>query len=103
MKTFRFYQDPGHGWLEVSAQDLRELNLTARDFTTYSYVKATSGLYYLEEDCDAPKFIAAWQEKHGVSIVIVDVYQQRSFITSLPRNVAGEWRPFAPGFRQTGA
>jgi hypothetical protein len=59
---FIFYSDPGHGWLEVSAANLRALGLNPTDFSTCSYRKGN--VFYLEEDCDAPKFITAWEAKN---------------------------------------
>ena len=79
---FTFYTDPGHGWLQVSAADLRALCLTPQSFSRYSYRKAAD-LFYLEEDCDAPKFLAAWEAKHGRKPDIKDVHQERTFIRAL--------------------
>ena len=54
MKRYKFYADPGHGWLKVEKLDLAGLGI-ADQISEYSYVK---GIYaYLEEDCDAPLFI----------------------------------------------
>lgn len=63
-KTFTMHSDPGHGWLAVCDTDLIDVGLTPRSFSKYSYAKG--GTYYLEEDCDAPKFLAAYASKHGV-------------------------------------
>jgi hypothetical protein len=46
---YTFYEDPGHGWLEVQTVELVELGIVG-DITPYSYLKGT--LAYLEEDCD---------------------------------------------------
>ena len=84
MKTFNFYNDPGHGWLQVSAADLRAVDLTPRDFTRYSYRSKGAKLFYLEEDCDASKFVEAYEAKNGGRPEFKDRYQARSFIRSLP-------------------
>jgi hypothetical protein len=60
---FTFYSDPGHGWLEVPWTALKDLGLNPTDFSSCSYRKRN--VFYLEEDCDAPKFILAWTMKHG--------------------------------------
>ena len=51
-----FLTDPGHGWLSVKRSDLRELGI-AYDITPYSYQNGDR--VYLEEDCDANKFLVA--------------------------------------------
>lgn len=64
MQTFTFYSDPSHGWLKVSRADALALGFTAKDFSRFSYI-ADGGTLYLEEDCDAGKFLAAFEAKHG--------------------------------------
>ncbi len=54
MKRYKFYADPGHGWLKVSKLELAILGI-ADQISEYSYMRATYA--YLEEDCDAPLFI----------------------------------------------
>ena len=66
MKTFTFYTDPGHGWLKVSLSNLASLGFLPSDFSRYSYKKNDN--LYLEEDCDAAKFVLAYKTKHGVSL-----------------------------------
>ena len=58
MKTYKFYEDSGHGWLAVKRKELKELNLLNK-ISTYSYQKGLT--VYLEEDCDANIFINAIQ------------------------------------------
>ena len=53
--VFTFHTDPGHGWLEVSVSGLESVGFTTSDFSSYSY--RSGSRVYLEEDCDAPKFI----------------------------------------------
>ena len=53
---FTFYSDPSHGWLAVPAWVLR-LSGVSSLISEYSYVKGAT--VYLEEDCDAPRFIKA--------------------------------------------
>lgn len=61
--TFDFISDPGHGWLKVSLSDIAALGLTNRDFSAYSYRRDND--LYLEEDCDASKFIIAYKRHTG--------------------------------------
>jgi hypothetical protein len=60
--TFDFISDPGHGWLKVNTRDLFALGLTPADFSSYSYRRGDD--LYLEEDCDASTFLAAWKVKN---------------------------------------
>jgi hypothetical protein len=81
-KSFTFHTDPGHGWLEVSMHDMRDVGLEPHSFSRYSYRQRN--VFYLEEDCDASKFIAAWEAKHGKGWVSADKYATQSFIRNLP-------------------
>jgi len=56
MKTYRFYSDPGHGWLAVKRDELIRLGILDQ-ISSYSYQRGET--VYLEEDCDASTFIAA--------------------------------------------
>ena len=51
----KFYSDPGHGWLAVKKEDVELLNL---EISPFSYQKGKT--VYLEEDCDASKFLDAY-------------------------------------------
>lgn len=67
MKTFKFHSDPGHGWLAVKRQLLIDLGI----LNTISHCSFQKGkTIYLEEDCDAPKFLAAYKAKVGEDAVI---------------------------------
>ncbi len=54
-----FHVDGGHGWLEVPRAELSALGLEAR-VSEYSYLSVDGSVAYLEEDCDAPLFIEAF-------------------------------------------
>lgn len=71
MATFTFHSDQAHGWLQVERADALALGLTARNFSKYSYCK-DGGTLFLEEDCDANKFFAAYVAKHGALPTIID-------------------------------
>lgn len=63
MKTYKFYADPGHGWLAVKTEELMQLAIITR-ISAYSYMRGATS--YLEEDCDAALFFNAYKEKYGV-------------------------------------
>jgi hypothetical protein len=56
-----WHVDPGHAWLQVHRETLEDFNLSAGDFSEFSY--ADSHYLYLEEDCDAGKFLRAVGDK----------------------------------------
>lgn len=62
MKTYKFYIDPGHGWLAVKITELLELGIITK-ITSYSYMRGATA--YLEEDVDASLFIHAYKDKYG--------------------------------------
>jgi len=51
-----FLSDPGHGWLKVPLTDIVSLNLQ-QQISRYSFID--NGYAYLEEDGDAPRYLAA--------------------------------------------
>jgi len=82
-KHFAFHTDPGHGWLEVDWTDLKAVDLNPTDFSRCSYRRGNT--FYLEEDCDAPKFAAAFEAKYHKPIAHHEVYVHNTFIRNLPR------------------
>ncbi len=52
MKTYTFYQDPGHGWLKVPKSELEPIK---DKISPFSYMRGDWA--YLEEDLDAYEFI----------------------------------------------
>ena len=63
---YLFHEDPGHGWLEVPIQTIKDLNLTDK-ITPYSYMDQHS--VYLEEDCDLTTFMNTLKER-GIKLNI---------------------------------
>jgi hypothetical protein len=59
VQQFNFYYDAGHGWLQVHEEVLNFVGTTA-PISKYSYTK--DGYVYLEEDCDAGKFLNKLKE-----------------------------------------
>jgi len=95
-ETFTFYSDPGHAWLKVSFMDIHRIGLgISTDFSGYSYYKwdkeDSTGFAYLEEDCDAGIFLAAYYGKFKAMPRIVrnDSYED-SFIRGLQRFPRGK-------------
>lgn len=64
-KRYTFTSDPGHGWLVVPTKDIATLGI-AQDITPYSYLSPRGGKAYLEEDCDAGKFVEAYAKHYGL-------------------------------------
>ena len=79
-KTYRFFSDPGHGWLEVDYHDLLELGIE-RQISRYSYRKGR--LVYLEEDCDMA-VLGAFREHFTVDPRIDEVHQDPTPIRNYP-------------------
>lgn len=70
MKNFRFFSDPGHGWLRVPEKEINRLGI-ADDISPYSYQK--NGMVFLEEDCDMSVFLNARKERNEpVEIKVVN-------------------------------
>jgi hypothetical protein len=69
-EPFHFYADPGHGWLAITADDLEAVNLSADYFSKYSYSDGET--LYLEEDCDACLFLAAYEAFTGRAPKIIE-------------------------------
>lgn len=80
--TFRYIQDPGHGWLQVPRRLVHELGIEA-EITRYSYVDEHNA--YLEEDCDMPRFLRAFDEEMSdVDLVIEHAHSNdESFVRDL--------------------
>lgn len=74
-QVFTFHTDPGHGWLEVPAADVRALGVRV---SRYSFRSRDCRTLYLEEDCDAPAFTTAWAAAHGKAPQVVDAIHRDS-------------------------
>jgi len=70
-KHYTFIEDPGHGWLAVPEADLKGIGLK---FSQYS--PRRGGMVYLEEDCDAPKYLDYLQSQ-GMIVRITNKYVER--------------------------
>jgi len=79
----KFHSDPGHGWIEITLSQILDAGLKPSDFSSYSYRDGSK--FYLEEDCDADKFLTAYKTNHDVSFAHVEYYDY-CFIRDLPKN-----------------
>lgn len=77
---FKFYSDYGHGWLAVKRELLSKVNFTPSQF---SYQKGQT--VYLEEDCDALRFLELWKSQGFETIVKEINVKGRSRIRSYER------------------
>lgn len=81
--TLEFLADPGHGWLQVDMEHVRRLGI-AQQISAYSYISRDGRTAYLEEDCDAGRYIEACKAA-GIAIELRDHHSNGdSFIRRLP-------------------
>lgn len=85
-RPLRFFSDAAHGWLEVPASELVRLGI-ANDISHYSFISTDGALAYLEEDCDASRYVDALTARGERLPPITDRYEHNSGVRSL--------RPFA--------
>jgi hypothetical protein len=73
---FTYYIDSGHGWIMVTDADLADVGLKPSMFSAKGQFvqRQSSQRIFLEEDCDAPQFLAAWEVKHGRKAELREVY-----------------------------
>jgi hypothetical protein len=81
--TFIKHSDPGHGWLEVTPSDLKEVGLALSDISGYSYKNRRGTRFFLEEDCDLSTFFKAYKAKTGAYPTTVESYDDDEFPESL--------------------
>jgi hypothetical protein len=81
-QAYRFHSDAGHGWLEVSIDELYRLKLTTK-ISRYSYRLGSKA--FLEEDCDATRFFDA-KKAAGEPFTLIELTPMRnSNIRNFPR------------------
>ena len=80
MQTYRYIQDPAHGWIEVPLEELESIGYK---ISRYSYMNPKTGKAYLEEDCDAAIFIKKLKDT-DTPYEIKEVYQENTFVRNLP-------------------
>jgi hypothetical protein len=79
LKPYIFHSDPGHAWLEVDRQELKDLNIL-QDITTFSYQKGDK--VFLEEDCDYSTFVKAYMKKYGTKPEYTEQFKENTPIRS---------------------
>lgn len=80
--TFKFYSDPGHGWLAVKRSLLFSLCIQDK-ISIYSYQKGNT--VYLEEDMDAGVLLTAIKTKNIPYTILEKSTNNRSPIRSYNR------------------
>ncbi len=85
---FKFITDPGHGWLRVPHKVIRDMGLTAKSFSRYSYVD--NDYMYLEEDLDAGVFLQTYQNITGSDADCKVEHVARTDIRQKLRNLGGK-------------
>ena len=96
-KQFIFHEDAGHGWLEVSYQDVVDVDIH-NEISEFSYINRTTKKIFLEEDCDWLLFINAFKNKYGFKPTYkLGKYFESSPIRDLPRYIGWQfnlyWNP----------
>ena len=79
----KYHADCGHAWIEVSLNQILSTGLMPKDFSIYSYRDGSK--FYLEEDCDAPKFLNYYEINHEVEFNHIN-YNSDCWIRYLERN-----------------
>ena len=79
---FKFFEDPGHGWLEVPVSMLDLMGIRPK-ISNFSYRK--NDMAYLEEDCDFAVFYDAFVKTYGTPPKYERVYQEVTPIRSYSR------------------
>jgi hypothetical protein len=70
MRFYNVHEDGGHGWLEVSKE---EIMATPVPVTPYSYQDKTN--VYLEEDCDKYRYLS-YLDMQGVPYTLIGIYHR---------------------------
>jgi hypothetical protein len=78
---FKYYQDPGHGWVEVSADLLKKHNIVDK-ISQFSYYDDDSKMAYLEEDCDVDVLCQALK-KAGIQYKFKSIHVNLSPIRNM--------------------
>jgi hypothetical protein len=71
-KSYIYHVDGGHGWLEVSREELDLMGIVGA-LSAYSYQSKDGNTVYLEEDSDAGLFVKAYREINDTNPKFVTV------------------------------
>ena len=96
-KQFTFHEDAAHAWLEVSYQDVTDVDIH-KEISEFSYINRFLEKIYLEEDCDYTLFMNAFKNKYCYKPLEVNGrYHEISPIRDLPRYIGWQfnlyWNP----------
>lgn len=72
--TLNYYQDPGHGWVKIKLDKLKQLGID-EDISYFSYMRGEYA--YLEEDCDLNRLYQAC-DKQGIELILRDHIADKS-------------------------
>jgi hypothetical protein len=86
MKGLFWEVDSGHAWLKVDLADLFRSGIAGK-ISHYSYVLASKGVAYLEEDCDAGIYLDAigWKLSDDKEPAKENYTEGRSWVQGLPK------------------
>ena len=89
-KELRWYNDGGHGWLAVTVRELLDSGV-ALDTSSCSYHDHQTAMVYLEEDCDAARYLDSlgFTPESATAISKNDFVNGDSFIRSLSQYTPG--------------
>ena len=74
MTKFKFYQDPGHGWVKVPKALLKDIEIDDK-ISSFSYMRTDWA--YLEEDRDLAIFLSA-MKTYGKHVYLDESHTNRS-------------------------
>lgn len=84
----KFISDPGHGWLRVPHEVIKNTGLSTASFSRYSYIDHS--YMYLEEDMDAGVFMETYKNLNGAEPEIEWVDVRFTDIRQKRRNLGGK-------------
>jgi hypothetical protein len=86
-RRYRFFTDPGHGWLEVPR---REVVASGVSISAYSYYDPVTDMAYLEEDADAWAWLkATGRDWSSLPVLEVNSSMSRRLAAYGPEAIAG--------------
>lgn len=84
--SYHWETDPGHGWLVVPAKHLKEMKVEQK-ISSYSYISTDGKTVYLEEDCDAGRFLESFANQEIIKASAKtwkDNHKENTFVRGLP-------------------
>lgn len=81
--TLDYIQGPSHGWIKISGQVVKHFGFSP---SAYSYFDHKNNVLYLEEDCDAPRFIKLIESK-GYKVTHNNIYDEKESVRRFSRTM----------------